>query len=955
MGRGCVSPLSACAVLVVVVSGTLGAQDRQLDGSLTEVVVPGGIRSALAQLEDRVAPDRSQFLLELIRRFHSSPIQQKGDPRLIALQSLVAQFETPIPASTAAAQDTIPLPLPPQVWIAAVFGGGATPETLVAAILRSRKASLLYCALLSLDDPTRQWLATRPAFVTYLADHAAAFLVAAPGLRVRDGRMQPPGGVAAKPVWLALAKQPDDPEQFIRTTVEAREGRLAYFVGSLGELTAAQLTFALRLDASNPQDRVTAASRVFAAFQTAAGPWVIERQPFFRPAFDPALLLGDLAQDQNGRPLVPGDTGFWNEVFADSRSKGKKNDGEVRDQSDASVEFPWLCSQVFTGIPFHQRRRYNLILFASRTLREIPRELERDAIDAVRAAAEYPALVATLERAGVTDVRVLAAAARRAATLTEIRDRTRAVRGLSQFQGAVALIARAGMRGGLPAGSISRLVSSLSAVDLSERGAYDGAVVRWVDAHLAANAETAAPIQSADELDGQWPELENRLVARLAGDIAVNPPFVDWEGTRYRVDLPKAETERLLRLLGIPPVPFFTSARSLLAIAERLDDPDRAPRHLRNAADLVAHIGKAVADDLSDDDADRYRKIAESLERAHRTADASECARLAAALRELADGLLGRGLVDLAYAVAFGQPGAAAISAREAARRHDFGTAESRRDAWQLPHIGGDKERAWHVTGSVLGLEVALAQFWLTRISSRPPVRAPSLDESDRAVFVQAVTLVEPAALSAPSSEVAMAALRRGRSRLATARSMADVRALADEIRLSTARRSLLTWAFLHEPERVAESLSLSELVWLGADTLAPQRVYDAWGAPAEPRLGCLCLRLGDRRPWETLAGRWHAGMLASRFPDLNLRIGELLAELQMPPVLLPAVLAAATVDLVENAECRDQDDRRGLLEFVRRVSRERLEEYLALLTTDGPLVPVGDALDPMSKPRRVP
>jgi hypothetical protein len=259
------------------------------------------------------------------------------------------------------------------------------------------------------------------------------------------------------------------------------------------------------------------------------------------------------------------------------------------------------------------------------------------------------------------------------------------------------------------------------------------------------------------------------------------------------------------------------------------------------------------------------------------------------------------------------------------------------------------------VTGSVLGLEVKLAQFSLTRVSSRPPLRAPSMGEHDRIVFVEAVTLVEPAAVSALPSEAVVAALRRGRSRVDAARSPSDILALADEIRLSAARRSLLVWAFAHEPERVPVSLSLSELLWLGADTHAPPDIYDAWGAPAEPRLGCLCLRLIGRRPWETFAGRWYAGMLASVFPDLNLRLGELLAELRMPSALLPSVLAAATVDLVENAERRDQDDRRGLIEFVRRVNRERVEEYLALLTTDGPLVPVGDTVDLASKVRRVP
>ena len=49
-------------------------------------------------------------------------------------------------------------------------------------------------------------------------------------------------------------------------------------------------------------------------------------------------------------------------------------------------------------------------------------------------------------------------------------------------------------------------------------------------------------------------------------------------------------------------------------------------------------------------------------------------------------------------------------------------------------------------------------------------------------------------------------------------------------------------------------------------------------------------------------------------------------------------------LEFVNSAASRDEDDRRGLVEYVYALSTERLEQYLALLTTDGPLVPVGEA-----------
>ena len=98
------------------------------------------------------------------------------------------------------------------------------------------------------------------------------------------------------------------------------------------------------------------------------------------------------------------------------------------------------------------------------------------------------------------------------------------------------------------------------------------------------------------------------------------------------------------------------------------------------------------------------------------------------------------------------------------------------------------------------------------------------------------------------------------------------------------------------------------------------------------------------RRSPDIFSGRWNTGMVASTFPDLNFRIAELLSDLHMPAALLAPVLAAATLDFVNSTISRDQDDRRGLMEFVQTLQADRVEQYLALLTTDGPLVPIGES-----------
>jgi hypothetical protein len=53
--------------------------------------------------------------------------------------------------------------------------------------------------------------------------------------------------------------------------------------------------------------------------------------------------------------------------------------------------------------------------------------------------------------------------------------------------------------------------------------------------------------------------------------------------------------------------------------------------------------------------------------------------------------------------------------------------------------------------------------------------------------------------------------------------------------------------------------------------------------------------------------------------------------------------LTSATLDFVNTVTSRDQDDRRGLVEFVQALQVDKVEQYLSLLTTGGPLVPLGE------------
>ncbi|MBA2306495.1 MAG: hypothetical protein H0W08_28230, partial [Acidobacteria bacterium] len=353
------------------------AQNADVQGRLAVMPLPGGLRAALVAVGDRAEPDRSQFLIEIIRRADAGPSGRSH--RDSFLRPLLTHLEVSS-GNQSAAGETLPLPLATQIWIDVVFGGRATPETLVAEILRSRSASLFYYGLLSLDEGTRAWLGTEPALVAELATrYPAAFLVAAPALRVARGVALVPGGEVAAPVWEALVgRRPDRPADFIRALVAQREGRLAYFFGAMSQLRPARTAFALNLGSPDPATRIAAARRLYAVFDRVAGQWQIEERTFWRPALDPALLVADLNVDGSGRPVLPGTPLFWRAVLADTNQNpappGPLAEGEP-------LDFAWLCEQVFQGsshIP--QRRPYTVVLFASRVVGRITPETAADAV-----------------------------------------------------------------------------------------------------------------------------------------------------------------------------------------------------------------------------------------------------------------------------------------------------------------------------------------------------------------------------------------------------------------------------------------------------------------------------------------------------------------------------------------------------------------------------------------------
>ena len=716
---------------------------------------------------------------------------------------------------------------------------------------------------------------------------------------------------------------------------------LRYFFGTISQLTPAQIELSLAPANLTPSTASTPRAGCTGVFERLSPGWKIGERIFQRPPVDPALLVADLRVDRDSRPILPGTRRFWSAVFLDPvvarESESRRRPASVANEPPVDLGLA-LRTDLLTDTA-DQHRRYYSVLFVSRTLDRVTPGNVRDAIDAARATMRYPALISTLERAHVKDVAVLASAGRRAEQLSTIADAGRMVRSLTEFQATLALLTRAGLRGSLSADRLTTWVASLCALEPDERGDYDGRVVKWLDERIHELSVNGAA--TSNDLTDQ------DVLNLIAGPVPPKPFIVEWEGTRYQIDFTKAETTRLEQLLGDAPPPYLSSARALVGVADTVEADGLTAERLRAQAsvfDRAAHsVSLDVAETWNETDAHaRYRDTNGRLSRAAEGGDLRAAARVAPELRLLADDLVARGLMELTYATAMGQRERTAISADDAARRHDFGWRLMGRHTgpWLFP-VAGVGPRGWRVVGSVLGLDVSLAEFSLLPLSSKLPPRRPTLGDDDRRVMIDAVALITPAELTDGDGEAIVAALQKGRARVAATHTPVEGASLADDVRLSPIRRTLLAWTLRHDPSRAATFFSLTELLWLGRDAVPIEPNLDAWGAPVQARTGCLCLQMLDPRPVDDFMGRWGTGVKMTGFPDSE-------------PAARRASHGAAHAGAAARAGARVRITRlreqrghprpgrsaRRSLEFVQTLRADRVELYLALLTTDGPLVP---------------
>lgn len=502
------------------------------------------------------------------------------------------------------------------------------------------------------------------------------------------------------------------------------------------------------------------------------------------------------------------------------------------------------------------------------------------------AAGDEPHVVASVLRAFASMPALLLTlermGVRDAATLLEAARRARAVhdtgeaRAISVFQSAIAIAERGVRSGALTPGAARALVVSLVAVPVSSASDYERRLAEWFRSDLF-RAAPQPPLASSDPV-------EEGVLAILAGARDGRPaPRVEWEGVSYRVDPAAAEMARL---------------RRIRARQEGLT--------LDAAIAALLGAGRGSANDARE----ASRAFAQTLR-------------------------------SVVYAAHLGDPEGPALAAENVAVKHDLGVQSPQpgakpMNAWRLPIevFGGNV--GWHVQGSLLGLDHALRRLSLRRLDAARLPDGPTMPVLERRTAMLTVALANPHALTDEGRDRAAAALARGRKRLdALDGDPARADAILSDAGLGGLRREAVKWALAHAPGEAPETFSLVELLWLGG-----AGGLDEWGAAALPTTGCLCLRMPEPGAWEDLSGRPSGGLLATLGADVNLRLAEALAARRLPAALMPAVLAFAMQDALDGARLAYLDDWQAFGRAARAIAEHRIDDYIAALTADGPLVP---------------
>jgi hypothetical protein len=937
--------------------------------AVQDLPIPGGTAALARTLGVEPVPERGRFIAELTRLVYD--IEARNPSAAAFLQAIRlkaraaeerSRSKPPVSNGGDSTFDLVPVPLGAEIWSDAVFRRRVPVDELVNTILADRQAALLCHGLTALDDETLEFVARHSGLISRLYERsAAAFAVFSGTIRIRENRVVPAGAPAAgatdgrqpqrardevTALWEAVVgEKVTRPERFLLALFEAGEGRLAYLYDVAGHLDRARRAFVLGLwidDSAKRLERFKALASIgIGAFKD----WHLRTMPYGRAAWDLAMALARLEVTESGAPAPPASRAFWDRVLASSDVSADASPS-LDGTDDRAFDAAWLA-EVIGEADIRQRvERLDQIALAQRRF-NAPGGDTAAVIVALRALPHYRMLILTLDRIGVQAPSLYAAAARQAHRLSSVPG-GRGFAAQAQLQGALAIIARMATVRSITTRQAEYLLERLLGVQVTEDGRFAGGIARWLHENLR-------PAIAASTGDGS---VESALIAAVAGAASGEsaPVHLTWEGHRYRLDLGFAERRRMQRVRerqeAVPvdvPVQIDALARRLASETLPVSEIDSEIERLRILAErLPVRLrpdplrGGPAGVSSSPDAHEIVRKMIDELARLGRGQEARRQSRLAGALTDLGDELLGHVLLSFTYAMNIGDPDGSALLAGDVSYRHDFGFGVKdgpirARATWALPRQEVAPGVPWHVSGSLLGLDIGLAPLALRRMNFEHLMGAPKLTSNERDAFAASVAVMNPYALRDADRDAIVDAIARGRTRVLALSGDGALESLADEIGLDGRRRREIRWMLAHEPDALLSMFSLTELLSLGGADL---RRLDAWGMTGLTTTGCLCSRLTPPGRWWLLAGRPQLGIVATGVSDLHLHVATKLRELQAPAALAKVVLSGAVQDFIDEVRPTDEGDWLTLARRSRTMTREQIEDYLAVATADGPLVP---------------
>jgi hypothetical protein len=746
-------------------------------------------------------------------------------------------------------------------------------------------------------------------------------------------------------VWEAVLGAPvAQPELFVRALFSAGHGRVALIYQTLAHLDLPHVRFALGSWMPEPAARIDQFKELIAA-ENARAEWDVEFRPFVRPVYDPSFMLSRMRVQNTGAPARPASRAFWQHVFAGSDLPDDPSRLLRNQQEDGPIHAGWIA-RYLTDDPRARGERGDQIVFGQRVFAAAPDSDLPDALIALRAVTRFRMLMLVLDRMGVRSATTYAAAARQAARLSALNGQ-RGFTALAQFQAALALVGRLVRVHTLSPATASTLVDALVAVPLNDEGAYAGGISRWVEGRLL----PALTTQSIDDVDA-------RLVASLAGATDTEPVLkkVEWEGRPYLVDLVSYEQRRITRTRDKMGAPTIRLALDIEHLAARVAAPSATVPTIREAlvelrklaAALPARDKKNVIQAAGLEPArppsDTIGRVINELTLISRPQDLPRAPRAVAPIVALADEILADALLSLTYALDLGNPDGTTLMGGNVSRRHDFGFVNREGDkrervAWSPPARAIAAGVPWHVAGSALGLDTALSALALRRIDSGEIPAAPVLLMPDRETFTKTLAWMNPFDLTDENRDAVVAAIARGRSRVeALARDANGWDEAADEIRMDGWRRRAGRWAIAHDAALVPSFFSLIELLYLGAPP--PGLALNTWGMARDASEACVCIDAPTPGRDAIVVGRPQLGLIAAEVADINLHVAEQLRARGLPASLTPGVLAGAILDYIEQVRPAHPADWLTLVRAAQAIPDDRLDDYVAALTTDGPLAP---------------